>query len=450
MEKLLDWIYSLLWGTPMLLMMLGVGVWMTVCTRCVQVRFFPRAVRRFFRQEGSGAEGVSSFRALCTALAATVGTGNIAGVAGAISLGGPGAVFWMLFFSFFGMAVKYAEAALAVRYHVREGGAIVGGPMYMIQLGLPKAFLPLAGIYSFCGILASFGVGNLTQVNAIVTGIESSVSTVRISPVAIGIVLMGLVGFAFWKGTDSIGRIAECLVPYAAGIYIALCLIFLACKIRSVPVALQSILMGAFSPKAVTGGIIGSAIRAVQVGCSRGVFTHEAGMGTASIAHASANAAHPAEQGMMGLVEVFLDTFVICTMTALVILCSGCKIPYGIDSGAQLTISAFSVVYGHFGKLIVSAFLAVFAYATILGWSFYGVRCTRYLFGRKAEPWYFALQTAAVLLGAVMNTSVVWKTAEVFNGLMAVPNLLVLLLLGPVLKSITNSYTSESSVRKWR
>lgn len=450
MEKLLDWIYGLLWGTPMLLMMLGVGVWMTVCTRCVQVRFFPRAVRHFFHRESSGAVGMSSFRALCTALAATVGTGNIAGVAGAISLGGPGAVFWMLFFSFFGMAVKYAEAALAVRYQTCENGTIVGGPMYMIQLGLPKAFLPLAGIYSFCGILASFGVGNLTQVNAIVTGIESSVSTVRISPVAIGIVLMGLVGFAFWKGTDSIGRVAECLVPYAAGIYIALCLVFLACKIKSVPMALQSILMGAFSPKAVTGGIIGSAMRAVQVGCSRGVFTHEAGMGTASIAHASADAAHPAEQGMMGLVEVFLDTFVICTMTALVILCSGCKIPYGIDSGAQLTISAFSVVYGHFGKLIVSAFLAVFAYATILGWSFYGVRCTRYLFGRKAEPWYFALQTAAVLLGAVMNTSVVWKTAEVFNGLMAIPNLLVLLLLVPVLKSITNSYTSESSIRKWR
>lgn len=450
MEKLLNWIYGLLWGTPMLLMMLGVGVWMTVCTRCVQVRFFPRAVRQFLHRENTGAGGASSFRALCTALAATAGTGNIAGVAGAISLGGPGAVFWMLFFSFFGMAVKYAEAVLAVRYHVRESGEIVGGPMYMIQLGLPKAFQPLAGIYSFCGILASFGVGNLTQVNAIVTGIESSVDTVRFSPVFIGIVLMGLVGFAFWKGTDSIGRVAECLVPYAAGIYIALCLVFLACKIRSVPMALQSILAGAFSPKAVTGGIIGSAMRAVQVGCSRGVFTHEAGMGTASIAHASADAAHPAEQGMMGLVEVFLDTFVICTMTALVILCSGCKIPYGIDSGAQLTISAFSVVYGHFGKLIVSAFLAVFAYATILGWSFYGVRCTRYLFGRKAEPWYFVLQTAAVLLGAVMNTSVVWKTAEVFNGLMAIPNLLVLLLLGPVLKTITNSYTSESSIRKWR
>ena len=173
-------------------------------------------------------------------------------------------------------------------------------------------------------------------------------------------------------------------------------------------------------------------------------------MGTASIAHASARVSHPVEQGMMGLMEVFLDTFVICTMTALVILCSGCKNPYGIDTGAKLTISAFSVVYGRFGKLIVSTFLAVFAYATILGWSFYGVRCTRYLFGRKAESWYFALQTAAVLLGAVMNTSAVWKTAEVFNGLMAIPNLLVLLLLSPVLKSVTNSYTRESSIRKWR
>lgn len=450
MEKQLDGIYNLLWGTPMLLLMLGVGVWLTVCTRCVQVRFFPSAVRRFLHRENAGADGVSPFRALCTALAATVGTGNIAGVAGAISLGGPGAVLWMLFFSFFGMAVKYAEATLAVRFHTCENGEIVGGPMYMIQLGLPRIFLPLAGIYSFCGILASFGVGNLTQVNAIVTGMQSVVGASRLSPVFIGILLMGFVGVAFWKGTDSIGRFAECLVPCAAGIYIVLCLAFLICKIRSIPAALQNILAGAFSPKAVTGGIIGSALRAVQVGCSRGVFTHEAGMGTASIAHASANTAHPAEQGMMGLIEVFLDTFVICTMTALVILCSGCKIPYGIDTGAKLTISAFSVVYGRFGKLIVSAFLAVFAYATILGWSFYGVRCTRYLFGRRAEPWYFALQTAAVLLGAVMNTSVVWKTAEVFNGLMAIPNLLVLLLLSPVLKSVTNSYTRESSIRKWR
>ena len=227
MDKQLDGIYNLLWGTPMLLLMLGVGVWLTVCTRCVQVRFFPSAVRRFLHRENAGTDGVSPFRALCTALAATVGTGNIVGVAGAISLGGPGSVLWMLFFSFFGMAVKYAEATLAVRFHTCENGEIVGGPMYMIQLGLPRIFLPLAGIYSFCGILASFGVGNLTQVNAIVTGMQSVVGASRISPVVIGIVLMGFVGVAFWKGADSIGRFAECLVPCAAGIYIALCLVFL-------------------------------------------------------------------------------------------------------------------------------------------------------------------------------------------------------------------------------
>lgn len=450
MVKYLDDVYQLLWGTPMLLLILGVGVWLTICTRCVQVRFFPGAVRRFLRRS-SGEDGtVSPFRALCTALAATVGTGNIVGVGGAICLGGPGAVFWMLFFAFFGMAVKYAEAALAVRYHTMEDGEALGGPMYMIRKGLPKAFWPLAALYSLCGVLASFGVGNLTQVNAIVSGVQSMAGASAVPPAVIGLILVPLVGLAFWKGSRSIGSIAERLVPYAAGIYVALCVIFLAFRAPSIPSALGSILVGAFSPKAITGGIIGSGMRAMQVGCSRGVFTHEAGMGTASIAHGASSAAHPAEQGMMGLLEVFLDTFVICTMTALVILCSGSPVSYGIDSGAGLTISSFAAVYGRFASVIVGGFLAVFAYATILGWSLYGVRCAQFLWGRRAAPIYFALQTAAVLLGAVMDTSAVWKIAEILNGLMAIPNLLVLVLLSPELRSLTNSYTSESSIRKWR
>ena len=446
MTNALTCLYELLWGTPMLVLIFSVGVWLTLCTRCVQLRLFPQAVRRFFHTSPAGDGGVSPFRALCTALAATVGTGNLVGVAGAICLGGPGAVFWMLVFAFFGMAVKYAEASLAVRFREKSNGEIVGGTMYMIRSCLSKCWLPMAYLYSICGILASFGVGNLTQVNAIVTGIQSIVPERSFSPLALGLALMILVGLAFLKGADSIGNTAEKLIPFAASIYVALCILFLICKASFLPTALKDIFEGAFSPKAVTGGMIGSAMKAIQTGCSRGVFTHEAGMGTASIAHAGANVSHPAEQGMLGLLEVFLDTFVICTLTALVILCSGIPISYGVDAGAKLTTAAFSAVYGRFGEVLVSAFLTCFAYATILGWSFYGLRCTQFVFGRKASPVYFLLQTGAVVFGAVMKTPQVWRIAEILNGLMALPNLLTLVILSPELRNLTLSYQSGVSI----
>ena len=448
MTHILDRLYGLLWGGPMLVLISGVGVWLTICTRCAQVRLFPQSLRRLFKKSSPEEGGVSPFRALCTALAATVGTGNLVGVAGAICLGGPGSVFWMMVFAFFGMAVKFAEAALAIRFRETEDGELVGGPMYMIRARLSRRFLPLAYLYSLCGILASFGVGNMTQVNAIITGIQGI--TLRFSPLTLGLAVTILVGLAFLKGADSIGRIAERLIPIASGIYILLCVLFLIIKAPQLPGALSSIIKGAFSPKSVTGGLIGSAFKAVQTGCSRGVFTHEAGMGTASIAHASANVRHPAEQGMMGLLEVFLDTFVICTLTALVILCSGIPIPYGTDAGANLTTAAFSAVYGRFGKTIVCIFLVCFAYATILGWSFYGLRCTQFVFGKKAASAFFLLQTAAVLLGAVMKTPQIWRMAEILNGLMALPNLLMLLVLSPELRTLTNSYKPESSIHNWR
>ena len=448
MTHILDRLYGLLWGGPMLVLISGVGVWLTICTRCAQVRLFPQSLRRLFKKSSPEEGGVSPFRALCTALAATVGTGNLVGVAGAICLGGPGSVFWMMVFAFFGMAVKFAEAALAIRFRETEDGELVGGPMYMIRARLSRRFLPLAYLYSLCGILASFGVGNMTQVNAIITGIQGI--TPRFSPLTLGLAVTILVGLAFLKGADSIGRIAERLIPIASGIYILLCVLFLIIKAPQLPGALSSIIKGAFSPKSVTGGLIGSAFKAVQTGCSRGVFTHEAGMGTASIAHASANVRHPAEQGMMGLLEVFLDTFVICTLTALVILCSGIPIPYGTDAGANLTTAALSAVYGRFGKTIVCIFLVCFAYATILGWSFYGLRCTQFVFGKKAASNFFLLQTAAVLLGAVMKTPQIWRMAEILNGLMALPNLLMLLVLSPELRILTNSYKPESSIHNWR
>lgn len=445
MEKTLSTLYAILWGAPMLVLMLLAGIWMSVCTGCAQLRLFPQAVR-FVAQRQSDDSGVTPFRALCTALAATVGTGNLVGVAGAICLGGPGAVFWMLVFAFFGMAVKFAEATLAVSCRSRDRGKAVGGPMYMIRDHLPRSWHPMAYVYSICGILASFGVGNLTQVNAIVSGIRSFQLGSTVSPWCIGLLLAGLVGIAFWKGADSIGRIAEKLVPYAAGIFILLCIVFLVRKAYRIPGALYSIFTGAFHPRAITGGAIGSSARAVQIGCSRGVFTHEAGMGTASIAHASAEVSHPVVQGLMGLLEVFLDTFVICVMTALVILCSGVPISYGIDSGAELTVCAFSSVYGWMGKIIVATFLGCFAYATILGWSLYGLRCTEFVFGRKSGKVFLAVQTVAVAFGAVMETPLVWSLAEIFNGLMAIPNLLTLFFLSPKLKSLTNSYTRERSV----
>ncbi len=445
MEKILSTLYNVLWGAPMLIWMFLAGVWMSICTGCAQLRLFPRALRFVAQRESTGS-GTSPFRALCTALAATVGTGNLVGVAGAICLGGPGAVFWMLVFAFLGMAVKYAEATLAVSCRSESSGEAVGGPMYMIRDHLPKSWHPMAYVYAICGILASFGVGNLTQVNAIVSGIQSFRFGGTISPWCIGLILAGLVGFAFWRGADSIGRIAEKLVPYAAGIFILLCIFFLTCKAARIPAALYSIFAGAFHPRAITGGAIGSAARAIQIGCSRGIFTHEAGMGTASIAHASAEVSHPAEQGLMGLLEVFLDTFVICVMTALVILCSGVPISYGVDSGAELTVCAFSAVYGWMGKIIVVAFLACFAYATILGWSLYGLRCAEFVFGRKSGRIFLAVQTVAVAFGAMMETPLVWTLAEIFNGLMAIPNLITLFYLSPKLKSLTNSYIRELHV----
>ncbi|MDY4222910.1 MAG: amino acid carrier protein [Candidatus Faecousia sp.] len=448
MNHILNRLYGLLWGGPMLALITGVGVWLTICTRCAQVRLFPQSLRRLFHKAAPEEGGVSPFRALCTALAATVGTGNLVGVAGAICLGGPGSVFWMLVFAFFGMAVKYAEAALAVRFREKHHGAAVGGPMYLIRTCLSRRFLPLAYLYSLCGILASFGVGNMTQVNAIITGIQGI--TPRFSPLSLGLAVTILVGLSFLKGADSIGRIAEKLIPIASGVYILLCLLFLMLKAPLLPGALWSILTGAFSPRAVTGGVIGSAFQAVQTGCSRGIFTHEAGMGTASIAHASASVRHPAEQGMMGLLEVFLDTFVICSLTALVILCSGIPIPYGMDAGASLTTEAFSAVYGRFGKTIVCLFLVLFAYATILGWSFYGLRCTEFVFGKNAASGFFLLQTLAVLLGAVMKTPQIWRMAEILNALMALPNLFMLLVLSPQLRILTDSYRPESSIHNRR
>ena len=451
MTKILIGVHSFIWGVPALLLVLGVGLYLSILTDFAQLKLFPRALRAFcamFRGRKNG-DGVSPFRALCTALAATVGTGNLIGVAGAICLGGPGSVFWMWLCAILGMMTKFAEVTLAVRYRTAENGEYVGGPMYMILNGMGKNRRMLAGCYCFFGVVAAFGVGNATQINAVVAGLNGILEPLGIIPdrrrdLAFGLILAVLVGTMLFGGARRIGAVAERLVPAASAIYIILCAGVLICRAEAVPGAFRDILRGAFSPRAVTGGIVGSGFQALKTGCSRGVFTNEAGMGTASIAHASAKTPHPAEQGLLGIMEVFLDTIVICTLTALVILSSGVPIPYGQDAGGTLTSEAFAWVCGDGVRVFLACAMCCFAFATVLGWGLYGARCAQFLFGNTAWETFALLQTATVVLGAVLNTQTVWLLAESVNGLMAIPNLIALAYLSPELVRLTVEYKEKS------
>lgn len=456
MTQLRLYIQDAILGLPAAALILGVGLYLTIQLGFPQLALLPRAFGLFFRRmfAEKPREGVSSFQALCTALAATVGTGNLVGVAGAICLGGPGAIFWMWVCAFFGMATKYSEAALAVRCRVKTPDGYAGGPMYTMAYGLGPRYRPLAKAYCVFGILAAFGVGNAAQINAVVTGVNGAVSRFGGEPSLSGNLLMGLIlavlaGFLLFGGAKRIGAAAELLVPVAAGCYILLCIGVLLVFRRRIPAAFGQILAGAFCPRAVTGGVLGSAFQALCVGCRRGVFTNEAGMGTASIAHACAQA-EPAEQGLMGMVEVFLDTIVICTLTALVILVSGVSIPYGVDVGGELTTAAFSQVYGDGASLFLAAALILFAIATILGWGLYGSRCAQFLFG--GWKGFAAAQTAMVVLGAVLDTETVWQLSEIANGLMAIPNLICLAALTGELRRITKDYKKSGAFgsRRWR
>ena len=452
MIKLLETVNQFVWGVPALILILGIGLYLTIRTGFGQLVLFPRALRSFiskFRNRNASADGTSPYQALCTALAATVGTGNLAGVAGAIAIGGPGAVFWMWICAFFGMITKYAEAVLAVRYAERNSdGELVGGPMYMIRNGLGKRWNWLAGIYCFFGVVAAFGVGNATQVNAVMGGVNSAVialggKTSSQGNLIMGILLAVLITVLLLGGAKRIGAAAEKLVPFASLLYLLLGTGVLCTRAAAIPEAFASIFQGAFTPSAVTGGMLGSAFQALRVGASRGVFTNEAGMGTAAIAHASAQVRHPVEQGLMGIMEVFIDTIVICTMTALVVLCSGVIIPYGTDSGVSLTAEAFTAVYGAWICIPIAMALCCFAIATVLGWGLYGARCAQYLFGDNVWKVFVFFQGVTVIVGAVLKTETVWMLSETVNGLMAIPNLLALALLSPELVRLTKSYTKR-------
>lgn len=447
MAGFVEYANGLVWGAPALLLILGTGLFLSLRTGFAQIRLFPQALQEFWSKLRSAeAEGgVSSFQALCTALAATIGTGNIVGVAGAIALGGPGAVFWMWISAILGMMTKFAEATLAVHYRQRRNGEWIGGPMYMITRGLGEKWRFLASIYCFFAVFAAFGVGNATQINAVVTGIGQVIVafggevTLRRN-LGMGLLLAVLTGAVLLGGAKRIGKAAQMIVPFASCAYLLICAAVLFLRADAIPSSVAAIFQGAFTPQAVTGGMVGSAFRALRVGVARGVFTNEAGMGTASIAHASAQVNQAARQGLMGIMEVFLDTIVICTMTALVILCSGIPIPYGQSVGAELTAQAFSAVFGDWASILLTLAICCFAFATVLGWGLYGVRCAQYLFGASCWKPFSLLQTAMVVLSAVLETGMVWSIAELVNGLMAIPNLIALVALSPKLRELTDRY----------
>ena len=451
MQHIIGSVNDIVWGAPALILILGVGLYLSLRLRFVQITLFPEALKRFLRQflpQRGNDDRNSSFQALCTALAATVGTGNLVGVAGAICLGGPGAAFWMWVCAILGMVTQYAEAVLAVRYRVKTPEGYCGGPMYIITQSLPEKFHVLAWLYAWFGLIASFGVGNLTQIHAAISAIQDVLSAFGRNPgrqldVLLAFLFASGIGVFLSGGAKRIYSAAEHLVPFAAAGYILLCCGVLCLKWRAIPDAFFRILCGAFSPRAVTGGMIGSSFRALRVGCSRGVFTNEAGMGTAAIAHASAQKVHPVQQGMMGIMEVFLDTIVICTLTALVILVSGIPVPYGVDAGGHLTTRAFSVLYGKAAVLLLSLIITVLAVATVIGWGLYGARCAEFLFGRHSWRYFTFLQVFVIAAGSFLKTPTVWLLAETVNGLMAIPNLITLAVLTDEVCRLTKEYKNS-------
>ena len=433
---------NFIWGVPAMICIIGVGLYLSIRTRFLQIRKFPYAIKttigRVFRKREASDGAMTPFQAVCTALAATVGTGNIAGVAGAIAIGGPGAVFWMWISAALGMCTKFSEVTLAVHFRETNArGELIGGPMYYIKNGLGKNWRWLAALFSLFGVLTVFGTGNATQVNTITTAINSALlnyhlineDAVSTSNLIIGIIIAILVATVLLGGVKRIGRVTEKLVPFMALIYIVLSLGVILLNLNRVPSVFASIVEGAFSPASVTGGVVGSFFLSMKKGVSRGIFSNEAGLGTGSIAHACADTKKPVKQGFFGIFEVFTDTIVICTLTALVILCSGTPVGYGEAAGAELTISGFTSTYGNWVSIFTAIALCCFAFSTIIGWGLYGARCIEYLLKEKSIKPFMVAYSLVAIIGATADLGLMWSIAETFNGLMAIPNLIALFLL---------------------
>lgn len=433
---------------------IGVGILLSVRTGFIQFRKFPYAMKatlgKVFKKGEAGHGSITPFQAVCTALAGTVGTGNIAGVAGAIAIGGPGAVFWMWISALLGMCTKFAEVTLAVHFRERnEHGDYVGGPMYYIKNGLNRRWHFLAVLYAVFAVLTVFGTGNATQVNTITTAINSALLNYHVIDesgqgmvsLILGILITVIVGAVLLGGIKRIGKVTERLVPFMAVLYVVLGVGVIVLNFKNVPSVFHDIFYGAFRPSAITGGVVGSLFVSMRKGVSRGIFSNEAGLGTGSIAHATADTEDAAEQGVFGIFEVFADTIIICTLTALTILCSGVPIEYGTAAGAELTISGFTATYGSWVSVFTAVAMVCFAFSTILGWGLYGARCIEFLGSAKWIKPFMVVYSLMGIVGATMDLGLLWSIADTFNGLMAIPNLIALFLLsGTVVKLVKEKF----------
>lgn len=434
LEALVSLLSGWVWGPPMLILLVGTGVYLTIILRGMQFRALPHALKLIWHKEHALDGDISHFAALMTALAATVGIGNIVGVATAITLGGPGAVFWMWMTGLVGMATKYAEAVLAVKYREKGPHGMRGGPMYYLAkgAGLPR----LAWFFALFTALAAFGIGNMTQANA-VAGIFQSMF--HIEPWVTGLVLMLLTALVILGGIKSIGRFTSLLVPFMIVGYVGTALVVLALNISEIPQALGLIFYHAFNPIAAGGGFAGAAVAAaMRYGVARGVFSNESGLGSAPIAAAAARTNDPVKQALVSMTQTFIDTLVVCTMTALVIL-TATPWMQGVGAG-QLTSASFGETLGIAGSMIVAIATALFAYSTLIGWNYYGEKAIEYLAGSRAIAPYRVVFVCAVMLGAMMKLEFVWNFSDLMNGMMAIPNLIALLLLSKVVKAETERY----------
>ena len=437
MLELLKALDAFVWGPPLLILLVGTGIYLTIRLGLLQVARLPKAFQLIFTKD-KGHGDVSSFAALCTALAATVGTGNIIGVATAIKVGGPGALFWMWMAAFFGMATKYAEGLLAIKYRSKDAnGAVAGGPMHYILLGMGEKWRPLAIFFALAGVLvALLGIGTFTQVNSITESIQN---TAQIDPAITALVLSVFVAIAVFGGLKSISKVSTAVVPFMAIVYILGTLTVILFNIEKIPATLALIFTSAFSPAAAVGGFAGASIRmAIQNGVARGVFSNESGLGSAPIAADAAKTNEPVEQGLISMTGTFIDTLIICTLTGLTILVTG--VWSGDLNGVALTQSAFSTIFSNFGPALLTIFLVLFAFTTILGWNYYGERCFEFLFGVRFIWLYRVVFVLMVLLGGFIELDMVWIIADIVNALMALPNLIALLALSPVVVAETKKY----------
>ena len=449
---------NLVWGVPLMVLIMAGGILLTARLGLLQMRRLPLALKWMFKNEEEGDGEISSFAALCTALSATIGTGNIVGVATAVCAGGPGALFWMILAAFFGMATKFSEGLLAVKYRVvAEDGHSLGGPFYYIEKGMGTKWKWLAKIFAFFGVCVGlFGIGTFSQVNGISSAVQNFFDPNKSNCVNIpflgeyswavvisSLILAACVAAILIGGLKRIATVSQIIVPFMAVIYLIFSVALILLNVTEIPAAIVTVVKGAFNPSAVTGGVIGSFFLSMKKGVSRGIFSNEAGLGTGSIAHACADTSKPVKQGMFGIFEVFADTIVICTLTALVILCGGEGIQYGVAAGAELTISGFVTTYGSWVTIFTAIAMCCFAFSTILGWGLYGARCVEFVFTTKVVKPFMIVYALVAILGATVDLGIIWGIADTCNGLMSIPNLIALFLLSGTVAKLVKDYFAK-------